>query len=143
MEECEALCTRMAIMVNGQFKCLGSSQHLKNKFGSDFSIVFKISPAKNNATLLRPFMDTNYPEAVLEYENEEQIAYRLDKNLPNASMSKIFESIEKNKDKLDLRDYTVSQTTLEQVFINFAKTQLNLQSDSFESKLKNIFFCCF
>ncbi|KAJ0055813.1 hypothetical protein NL108_012856, partial [Boleophthalmus pectinirostris] len=30
MEECEALCTRMAIMVNGQFKCLGSIQHLKN-----------------------------------------------------------------------------------------------------------------
>ena len=31
MEECEALCTRLAIMVNGQFKCLGSIQHLKNK----------------------------------------------------------------------------------------------------------------
>lgn len=32
MEECEALCTRLAIMVNGEFKCLGSTQHLKNKF---------------------------------------------------------------------------------------------------------------
>ena len=31
MEECEALCTRLAIMVKGQFKCLGSVQHLKNK----------------------------------------------------------------------------------------------------------------
>ncbi|MED6268573.1 ATP-binding cassette sub- A member 1, partial [Characodon lateralis] len=31
MEECEALCTRMAIMVNGRFKCLGSIQHLKNR----------------------------------------------------------------------------------------------------------------
>lgn len=31
MEECEALCTRMAIMVNGRFRCLGSVQHLKNK----------------------------------------------------------------------------------------------------------------
>ena len=31
MEECEALCSRVAIMVNGQFKCLGSPQHLKNK----------------------------------------------------------------------------------------------------------------
>lgn len=33
MEECEALCTRMAIMVNGQFKCLGSIQHLKSRWG--------------------------------------------------------------------------------------------------------------
>lgn len=33
MEECEALCTRMAIMVNGRFRCLGSVQHLKNRWG--------------------------------------------------------------------------------------------------------------
>ncbi len=31
MEECEALCSRIAIMVNGHFKCLGSVQHLKNR----------------------------------------------------------------------------------------------------------------
>ena len=31
MEECEALCTRLAIMVNGEFKCLGGIQHLKTK----------------------------------------------------------------------------------------------------------------
>lgn len=31
MDECEALCTRIAIMVSGDFKCLGSVQHLKNK----------------------------------------------------------------------------------------------------------------
>ena len=29
MEECDALCTRMTIMVNGQMKCLGPSQSLK------------------------------------------------------------------------------------------------------------------
>jgi ABC-type uncharacterized transport system ATPase subunit len=33
MEECEALCTRLVIMVNGQFYCLGSVQHLKSKYG--------------------------------------------------------------------------------------------------------------
>lgn len=32
MEECEALCTRLAIMVNGSFKCLGSPQHIKNRY---------------------------------------------------------------------------------------------------------------
>lgn len=31
MAECDALCTRLAIMVNGHFMCLGSGQHLKNK----------------------------------------------------------------------------------------------------------------
>uniref|UniRef100_A0A0K0CZL9 ABC transporter domain-containing protein n=1 Tax=Angiostrongylus cantonensis TaxID=6313 RepID=A0A0K0CZL9_ANGCA len=31
MEECEALCTRIAIMDRGQIRCIGSKQHLKNK----------------------------------------------------------------------------------------------------------------
>lgn len=42
MEECEALCTRLAIMVNGEFKCLGSPQHLKNKFSSGFTLSIKL-----------------------------------------------------------------------------------------------------
>lgn len=42
MEECEALCTRIAIMVNGQFKCLGSAQHLKNKFGQGYTLIAKV-----------------------------------------------------------------------------------------------------
>ena len=41
MEECEALCTRLAVMVNGEFKCLGSTQHLKSKFGKGYSITIK------------------------------------------------------------------------------------------------------
>lgn len=32
MEECEALCSRLTIMVNGKLCCLGSLQHLKSKF---------------------------------------------------------------------------------------------------------------
>ena len=32
MEECQALCTRLAIMVNGSFRCLGSPQHLKSRY---------------------------------------------------------------------------------------------------------------
>jgi len=42
MEECEALCTRLAIMVNGHFKCLGSTQHLKNKFARGYTLSVKI-----------------------------------------------------------------------------------------------------
>lgn len=42
MEETEALCTRLAIMVNGQFKCLGSPQHLKSKFAQGFLLKVKV-----------------------------------------------------------------------------------------------------
>lgn len=43
MEEIEALCTRLTIMVNGEFKCLGSTQYLKNKFFRGFLLTLKIS----------------------------------------------------------------------------------------------------
>jgi ATP-binding cassette subfamily A (ABC1) protein 3 len=34
MEEAEALCTKMGIMVGGRFRCFGSSQHIKAKYGT-------------------------------------------------------------------------------------------------------------
>jgi ABC-type multidrug transport system ATPase subunit len=48
MEEAEALCTRIGIMVNGQLRCLGTSQHLKNRFGQGFEVQVV---SRNNSTL--------------------------------------------------------------------------------------------
>merc|ERR1712178_393569 len=42
MEEAEALFTKMGIMVGGEFKCFGSSQHIKDKFGTGYEIELKI-----------------------------------------------------------------------------------------------------
>ena len=43
MEEAEALSTKMGIMVTGGvFRCIGSSQHIKNKFGTGYEIEVKI-----------------------------------------------------------------------------------------------------
>ena len=40
MEECEALCTRLTIMVNGSLKALGSVQHLKSRCTAKKLILF-------------------------------------------------------------------------------------------------------
>lgn len=50
MEECEALCTRLTIMVNGNCKCYGSSQHLKNKFTRGFELKVKIKHGSEGLT---------------------------------------------------------------------------------------------
>lgn len=43
MEEAEALCTKMAIMVKGGiFKCFGPAQHIKTKFGTGYVLEIKI-----------------------------------------------------------------------------------------------------
>jgi ABC-type multidrug transport system ATPase subunit len=46
MEEAEALSTKMGIMVKGGvFRCFGSSQHLKNKYGTGYEIEMKVKKA--------------------------------------------------------------------------------------------------
>ncbi|NWU57048.1 ABCAA protein, partial [Dromas ardeola] len=42
MEEAEAVCDRVAIMVSGQLRCLGSIQYLKNKFGKGYLLEIKV-----------------------------------------------------------------------------------------------------
>ncbi len=43
MEEAEALSTKMGIMVKGGvFRCFGSAQHIKNKYGTGYEIEVKI-----------------------------------------------------------------------------------------------------
>ncbi|XP_070574890.1 phospholipid-transporting ATPase ABCA3-like isoform X2 [Ptychodera flava] len=120
MEECEALCTRMAIMVNGQFKCLGSTQHLKSRFGSGYSMMVKVEPT-GDTTAIKEFIASKFPGATLLEEHLGMIQYRIDST--NLSWSYIFGTIEDNKAQFELIDYSVSQTSLEQVFIDFAKDQ--------------------
>ena len=45
MEECEALCQQVGIMVGGRFRCLGSIQHLKNRFGKGYLVEVKLQDA--------------------------------------------------------------------------------------------------
>lgn len=47
MEECEAVCDRLGIMVGGRLRCLGASQHLKGRFGGGYSIEVPSSPMDN------------------------------------------------------------------------------------------------
>lgn len=44
MEEIEALCTRVAVLVGGQFRCLGSIPYLKSKYNADYEVSFRCYP---------------------------------------------------------------------------------------------------
>jgi len=49
MEEAEALSTKMGILVKGGvFKCYGSAQHIKNKFGTGYVIEIKTKSLDNS-----------------------------------------------------------------------------------------------
>uniref|UniRef100_A0A672RSN6 ATP-binding cassette sub-family A member 3-like n=1 Tax=Sinocyclocheilus grahami TaxID=75366 RepID=A0A672RSN6_SINGR len=86
MEECEALCTRLAVMVNGQFKCLGSPQHLKSKFGSGYTLLAKVRVVTEleemDLQLFKDFIESTFPGSLLKDEHQGMVHYHLtDKTL--------------------------------------------------------------
>uniref|UniRef100_A0A671KWK4 ATP-binding cassette sub-family A member 2 n=1 Tax=Sinocyclocheilus anshuiensis TaxID=1608454 RepID=A0A671KWK4_9TELE len=127
MEECEALCTRLGIMVNGRFKCLGSIQHLKNRFGDGYMITVRTKTTTSIKEVIR-FFNRNFPEAVLKERHHTKIQYQLKSE--NISLAQVFSKMEQVVEVLSIEDYSVSQTTLDNVFVNFAKKQ----SDNLEQQ---------
>ena len=74
MEECEALCDRLAIMVNGQFQCFGNIPHLKNKFGQGFTVLVKLEKGtgenKTGLSDVRNALTTRLPDSVIQDEHK-------------------------------------------------------------------------
>uniref|UniRef100_A0A668AGT6 P-type phospholipid transporter n=1 Tax=Myripristis murdjan TaxID=586833 RepID=A0A668AGT6_9TELE len=128
MEECEALCTRMAIMVNGRFRCLGSVQHLKNRFGDGYTIILRVAGPDPDLAPVMKFIESELAGSTLKEKHRNMLQYQLPSSL--TSLAHIFSILAKNKELLQIEDYSVTQTTLDQVFVNFAKDQ----SDDYHSK---------
>ncbi|RLN14393.1 hypothetical protein BBJ28_00018173, partial [Nothophytophthora sp. Chile5] len=197
MEESEALCSRVGIMVGGQLRCLGSVQHLKSRFGDGLMFDVKLDAptadeleyllqhlfgdgdsrlrpeeiedkciAFGNAALAQRVVashPTGYSlaaaferdgfiraEAFCSWCVEETRFDALNDYLVNAfgedgvvvmerqndfcrfkvrgsndelKLSKMFALVEDVKSKMHIREYSVSQTTLEQIFNSFASQQ--------------------
>uniref|UniRef100_A0A8C0IS39 ATP binding cassette subfamily A member 3 n=1 Tax=Chelonoidis abingdonii TaxID=106734 RepID=A0A8C0IS39_CHEAB len=122
MEECEALCTRLAIMVNGQFKCLGSPQHLKSKFGSGYTLLAKTrAEEEGDMQVFKAFVEKMFPGRVLKHEHQGMVHYHLTNK--NLSWAQVFGELERAKEKFHVEDYSVSQISLEQVFMSFTRFQ--------------------
>ena len=187
MEEAEALCTKMGIMVDGQFKCFGSSQHIKDKYGTGYELEIKIRTLSENETNefakkngLGPKIDKNTCEKILnqngygflieeikkdgqgeefhyQFESGLQIntteflrwqfaegqgnkavdhletlfrefvilehygnSFKLKVSRDNYSIGFLFGLMEDIQTQFDISEYSVAQTTLEQIFNNFA-----------------------
>ncbi|XP_044260177.1 cholesterol transporter ABCA5-like [Tribolium madens] len=128
MEEADALCSRVGIMVKGELRCLGSTQHLKNLYGAGYTLEMKLRGGDRTPTStscdrpneLREFVSGLFHDATLQ----ESFADRLVFSVPQQSVPSLancFMELEKAKTELDIEEYSFSQTTLEQVFLKFAQ----------------------
>ena len=128
MEECEALCDRLAIMVRGRFKCLGGPQHIKSKFGQGFQIIVKLKSnvVKNVEELnsVKGSVISKFDDCVVTDEHLDYIHFHVGN--PATSWHSLFSNMEAVKREFDwIQDYSITETTLEQIFLGFARVGEN------------------
>ncbi len=154
--------------------CLGTSQHLKSKFGEGYLLEIK-SPLASQESAIKAFVHDLVPEAVLHESHGGHVKYTLPRvrhdvrwlqvkpprmrygcvvggilieglgsccrflavtslslspppslvyrGIQGQRLSALFQAIETRKADLHVSDYSLSQTTLEEVFLRFAREQ--------------------
>ncbi|CAH0549840.1 unnamed protein product [Brassicogethes aeneus] len=114
MEECQLLCTRIAVMVNGNFKCLGTKERLMEKFVDGYTVNLRTTGSSIQA---EKFVRAQFPGAkCFERRGEWLLFYIAKTNLPCSELFGIMERAKQNK-SLNIKDYTLGHTSLEQVSV--------------------------
>ncbi|CAM2105874.1 unnamed protein product [Caretta caretta] len=131
MEECEALCTRLAIMVDGSFRCLGSPQHIKNRFGDGYSVKVWLNKETSNHGAILDYLQLHFPGTQFKEQHLNLQEYRVPYGC--GCLPELFKVLENHKVLLQIKHYSINETTLEQVFINFATQQQETSYSAQES----------
>ena len=150
MDECQDLCTRLGVMVNGRFVCLGTPAQLRLKFGKGYTISLKCIPdddatlaavdsnvddgsggggGKGSATALRQMAIARlFPGAVIREEHSGYLNYTVPlTHMPPLEVA--FAGLEQLRRDGAVEDYELSRTTLEDIFCQFARQQRELGAD--------------
>ncbi|XP_067320332.1 ABC-type organic anion transporter ABCA8-like [Anolis sagrei] len=128
MEEAEAVCDRVAIMVSGQLRCLGSIQYLKSKFGKNYLLQIKVKGVEEGELLNTRILQI-FPRAARQERISTLLIYKvpMEDALP---LSKAFSMLEEAKQSFNLEEYSFSLNTLEQVFLEVCKEQEQVDADT-------------
>eukprot|EP00633_Aureoumbra_lagunensis_P008670 CAMPEP_0197307030 /NCGR_PEP_ID=MMETSP0891-20130614/4467_1 /TAXON_ID=44058 ORGANISM="Aureoumbra lagunensis, Strain CCMP1510" /NCGR_SAMPLE_ID=MMETSP0891 /ASSEMBLY_ACC=CAM_ASM_000534 /LENGTH=1306 /DNA_ID=CAMNT_0042790003 /DNA_START=140 /DNA_END=4057 /DNA_ORIENTATION=- len=114
MEEVEALCDRVSIMVKGKIRCLGTIQHLKNSLGSHYELDI-VGIKKSNADPIHSLVYDIFGKDAVNIASTSGglLCYEVKKEAVN--VGKVFDTLEKHKEIIS--EYSIAQPSLESVFI--------------------------
>ncbi|KAI8824447.1 uncharacterized protein EV422DRAFT_520128 [Fimicolochytrium jonesii] len=143
MEEADILSTKIGIQVAGRLRCFGTAQHLKSKFGEGYQLEVQThgasaAAARSSASPAQNATDdaivSVFPNAALVDHFATMRRYRVPvsdfasnataEQAPKVSgLGGAFEALEELRATRtsNIKNYAFSQTTLDQVFIDFAK----------------------
>lgn len=110
-------------MYNGQLACVGTIQHLKSKFGQGYTIEVKVRTAPGDTTgatieNVRAFLAS---QTQINVEVRELSFSTGTFQVRQSTPADLFQLLEQNKQQLHIETYTITQTTLEQIFLSLGK----------------------
>ena len=101
--------------------CVGTLPYLKNKYGTGYKI--SVQKLDSDREVYEPVIFEAFPTAVEERDNSELfVNYRV--KTEDFSFAKAFHLMEDLKIKGQVSDFNIVNTTLEQVFIQFSRNQI-------------------
>ncbi|XP_053687568.1 cholesterol transporter ABCA5-like [Sabethes cyaneus] len=108
MEEADALCSRVGIMVKGELRCLGSTQHLKNLYGAGYTLEIKLK-----------HVESVYSETPIESQpSSSQEQLQLDQSVDHIAATPVISNCIDNR-SMALRNFVTDlfpSATLEESF---------------------------
>ncbi|GAB4821282.1 hypothetical protein N2152v2_008328 [Parachlorella kessleri] len=126
MEECEAVCSRVGIMAAGRLRCLGTVQHLKSRFGEGYVLEMRTVPGQGEAAA--GLVRQQCPGAGVREQDGVHLSFTIP--LQGLDLPALFAAIEGGKEAAGIEEYSLSQATLEQVFIHMARVASQADSSS-------------
>ena len=133
MEEAEVLCDRVAIMSEGRLRCIGTSADIKRRFGEAYKLtIHTTSHAPEAAEAVQAFV-TRELSADARALNA-SMGGTTDFEVPRAGLqlSLVYEKVEAARARLGVADWAISETTLEEVFLEISHRTY----DAIQSKLR-------
>merc|ERR1711871_1110969 len=99
LDECEALCNQVVVMVGGRLKCLGSIQHLKSRFGQGYTVELKTGKGVQGP-VVEDFVVTSLSGCITECH---QSWFKC--NIPQdaLTLAQIFRRIETVREEFDIQ----------------------------------------
>ncbi|KAF2070624.1 hypothetical protein CYY_008063 [Polysphondylium violaceum] len=121
MEEAEHLSDRLGIFVSGALRCIGTTSELKSRYGNGYKIMISIEQGHEEPA--HQFMMKLLPKATVLNSLAGITNYEVPKE--GVELSSIFNALESNREAIRLKDWGISNSTLEEVF-------LKVTSDNFK-----------
>ena len=135
MEEASVLGNRIGILSDGKMQCIGSPLFLINKLTKNIKLNITKNFEASDESIIK-FIKENIdnPNKSIEYEIfNNEILFKIEYNKSNINWSVFFEKFDSQLENLNIKNYSISMPTLEDVFIKLSK----LSKQNEENEIEN------